>query len=304
MLNSSLWRSSHTRYISHGRFNTRFVFARKKSLCAIAIVSASLFHYDGVWRVPYPIRLAIPASTERSLALLPPLPPLFSFSRSSHFVVPLASCRPLLRHFPSPSVFSFSFIRRPILVHVPSASSVWRIDGETRVHIFVTMTCVILRARANTYTREVHSCERKRKREKEKGRGRKGESEMTRECYEGKRNETNERRGGAKDGITGGKKMGSEGWTIGTRQGRDSQTVRNRFQDRCSLRSFGGWRTSYSTRASERQLSFGYARTWQTCKTKGERAIILFFDVCFLYLYVYIYFFIFTHRKYCMKNKC
>lgn len=137
----------------HGRL------ARKKSLCAIAIVSASLFHYDGVWRVPYPIRLAFPVST-----VLPPpsfsspfspLPPLslssssssttshpFSLSLSLTISLPLSSSGASS----SSSVFSFSFIRRPILVHPPLLRFVWSSDGETRVHIFVTMTCVILRA--------------------------------------------------------------------------------------------------------------------------------------------------------------
>lgn len=121
----------------HGRL------ARKKSLCAIAIVPASLFHYDGVWRVPYPIRLAFSALTALSS--------YFFFSLSSS-LLPSSSLA-----FSSPSVFSFSFIRRPILVHVPPARFVRSNDGETRVHIFVTMMCVILRAgirEANTNGRE------------------------------------------------------------------------------------------------------------------------------------------------------
>lgn len=82
-----------------------------------------------------------------------------------------------------------------------------------------------------------------------------------RECYEKKRKETNERQGGAEGGVVGGRRIENEGWTMGTRQGRDSQTVRNRFQNRCSLGSLSGWRTSYSTRASRgRQLGFGYER--------------------------------------------
>lgn len=87
------------------------------------------------------------------------------------------------------------------------------------------------------------------------------ESETVRECYEKKRKETNERQGGAEGGVVGGRRIENEGWTMGTRQGRDSQTVRNRFQNRCSLGSLSGWRTSYSTRASRgRQLGFGYER--------------------------------------------
>lgn len=114
--------------------------------------------------------------------------------------------------------------------------------------------------------------ERVREREKREGKRdggqqRKGEegggreSETVRECYEKKRKETNERQGGAEGGVVGGRRIENEGWTMGTRQGRDSQTVRNRFQNRCSLGSLSGWRTSYSTRASRgRQLGFGYER--------------------------------------------
>lgn len=60
----------------HGRV------ARKRSLCAIAIVFASLFHYDGVWRVPYPIRpdcqRLLPSSLPRA-HILPSLLRILSF---------------------------------------------------------------------------------------------------------------------------------------------------------------------------------------------------------------------------------
>lgn len=143
----------------HGRL------ARKKSLCAIAIVSASLFHYDGVWRVPYPIRLAFSTLTALSSYFF------FSLSVSlSSSLLPSSSLA-----FSSPSVFSFSFIRRPILVHVPLASFVRSTDGETRVHIFVTMMCVILRAgirEANTNRRERKRGKDRENKREERERGR------------------------------------------------------------------------------------------------------------------------------------
>lgn len=106
------------------------VLARKKSLCAIAIVPASLFHYDGVWRVPYPIRLVFPVLT--ALLLLFRILTLLLSSLDALF----PSRSPLLSAFSSPSVFSFSFIHRTILVHVPPASFVRSADGETpRTHL-------------------------------------------------------------------------------------------------------------------------------------------------------------------------
>ena len=76
---------AHQRAPRHGRV------ARKRSLCAIAIVFASLFHYDGVWRVPYPIRpdcqrilpssLCSPARFKQRL-LSSPLPLSLSLSLS------------------------------------------------------------------------------------------------------------------------------------------------------------------------------------------------------------------------------
>lgn len=121
-------RTSLTGASIHGRL------ARKKSLCAIAIVSASLFHYDGVWRVPYPIRLAFPVLTALLLLFLlfRILTLLFLSLLRCSFPLPQSSSPA----FSSPSVFSFSFIRRTILVHVPPASFVQSTDGETpRTHL-------------------------------------------------------------------------------------------------------------------------------------------------------------------------
>lgn len=132
--------------------------------------------------IPHPPCLL---SVDRSLS-----PPTFSF-----LLLFLALLFPpviFFSAFSSPSIFSFSFIHRPILVHVPLASFVWSTDGETRVHIFVTMMCVILRAGirgANTNGRE-----RKRGKDGENKREKKGEgkreSEMMRECYKEKRKGT------------------------------------------------------------------------------------------------------------------
>lgn len=123
--------------------------------------------------IPHPPCLL---SVDRSLLLL------FLFSLSSS-LLPSSSLA-----FSSPSVFSFSFIRRPILVHVPPARFVRSNDGETRVHIFVmTMMCVILRAGI----REANTNGRERKRGKDgENKREKRESEMMRECYEEKRKGT------------------------------------------------------------------------------------------------------------------
>lgn len=225
LLNSSTTFLAHVSPI-HGRL------ARKKSLCAIAIVSASLFHYDGVWRVPYPIRLAFPVLT----ALLLPLLLFHILALLSLSLlwcsVPLLPRNLLLRRFPphpfSPSHSSvelswFMFLRLP---------SYGAPTERHRVHIFVTMTCLILRAEirgANTGERRSES-------------GR--ESEMMRECYEEEREKRDVRAtksrkrwySGREEDEGGGVGM-RDGRCRGTRQGRDSQMVRNRFQDRCSLRS-------------------------------------------------------------------
>jgi len=158
---------------------------------ASARLLSSLPHYSimmacGVCRTPS----ALPSQRSTERALLPPSPPPLS-SLFSLFSLRRSSSR-LLARPSSPGIFlphSFSpspFIRRPILVHVPRASFVWRPDGETRVHIFVTMTCMILRAGANTHihaalstpARETKKREKEKEREEREGEGGRGREKV------------------------------------------------------------------------------------------------------------------------------
>lgn len=143
----------------HGRV------ARKRSLCAIAIVFASLFHYDGVWRVPYPIRPDCPS------AFSPPRAHVLS--SSPHALLP-SPPQLLFLFFSSPSfdLLLFSAIFPPLstkrererrlrpsrCIRVPPrrrrmSSLVPRFQARARVHIAVTMMCVILRRLANVNPR-------------------------------------------------------------------------------------------------------------------------------------------------------
>lgn len=135
--------------------------ARKRSLCAIAIVFASLFHYDGVWRVPYPIRPDCPSafspprshppvSPPHTLSPSPPkpIPPLFSLSASLFHVPRYLSSAFHEQRERETSVEMHTRTFRSC----SSAENVFvgpSIQARARVHIAVTMMCVILRRLAN-----------------------------------------------------------------------------------------------------------------------------------------------------------
>ena len=160
----------------HGRV------ARKRSLCAIAIVFASLFHYDGVWRVPYPIRpdcqrilpssLCSPAHASNSpsplLSSSSPFPPSLSLSLSplEFALFPSIAFVPLSLFHASRSTISIDdcafhddasllFQRTKVArefrpLRRANAFACSSLDSSrARVHIAVTMMCVILRRLVN-----------------------------------------------------------------------------------------------------------------------------------------------------------